>query len=202
MRRLVIAVDCDDVLVRTTPFFVETYNRLYGTNATLEQAHDSSFEIWQADEELQLERWADMIHADGYRELGIDPTEATVLRELAKHHELHLVTARKEHEREFTQELLDRELPGVFTSMEFVGWYGSKGEVCRRIGADVLIDDNARHLHDALATGLPAGGALLFGDYPWNVDSSTHDDLVHCLDWPSVQKTIDQLASKEVGVVR
>jgi 5'(3')-deoxyribonucleotidase len=190
MRRLVIAVDCDDVLVATTPFLVDAYNRLYGTKATLAQSHDSAFEIWQADEALQIERWGKLIEVDGYRNLGPSPEEARILHELAMRHELHLVTARQEEERAFTQEMLDRELSGVFISMEFVGWGGSKGEVCRRIGADVLIDDNASHLHNAIKAGVPKSGVILFGSYPWNLNDSTNSDLTHCLDWSAVLTAI------------
>lgn len=195
MKRLVIAVDCDDVLVRTTPFLVDAYNKRFGTSATIEQAHDPAFEIWNANEATQVERWVQLTETEGYKDLGPDPEEAIILRELAKHHELHLVTARKEVERAFTQEMLDRELEGVFTSMEFVGWDGSKGEVCKRIHADVLVDDNARHLHNAIEQGLPKNGAVLFGDYPWNKADSTHQDITYCLDWVSVQKVIEGLAN-------
>lgn len=194
MRRLVIAVDCDDVLVRTTPFFVTAYNEKYGTEVTLADALNVDPNIWGADEGTILARWAALAEEDAYKLLTPDPQEVQVLHKLAEQHELHLVTARKPEERELTQALLDRELPGVFTSMEFVGWTGSKGEVCERIGADVLIDDNASHLHDALSHGLPSGGALLFGDYPWNEEGNDHSDLKHCFDWASVKNVIDTIA--------
>lgn len=200
MRRLVIAVDCDDVLVQTTPFFVNAYNEKYGTNVVLADARDGNGASWGGvDDEVVMDRWRRLMDTDGYKGLRPDPLEVILLHELAQHHELHLVTARKENEREFTQLMLDTALEGVFTSMEFVGWDGSKGEVCKRLGADVLIDDSANHLHDALAQGLPAGGAILFGDYAWNSASHMHDDLVHCVDWPGVKNVIDAIANREVG---
>lgn len=198
MRRLVIAVDCDDVLVRTTPFFVSAYNEKYSTDVVLADARKADGESWGGvADDIVIERWRDLMNTDGYKGLRPDAVEVMVLHELAKHHELHLVTARHEKERDFTQVMLDTALEGVFTSMEFVGWTGSKGEVCKRLGADVLIDDNAEHLHDSLAQGLPAGGAILFGDYPWNSDNHRHDQLVHCLDWPEVKKVIDTIAAEE-----
>lgn len=195
MRRLVIAVDCDDVLVRTTPYFVSAYNQKYGTNVPLNDAHIMSEELWGADTEEVVRRIGDLVFTDEYKALGTSPEETEVLKELSKHHDLHLVTARKEEERETTKAMLDRDLPGVFTSLDLVGWQGSKGEVCKRIGADVLIDDNARHLHNAIEHGLPKNGAILFGDYPWNKVDSTHQDLTYCLDWFSVQKVIENLAN-------
>lgn len=196
MKRLVIAIDCDDVLVQTTPFFVNTYNNMYGTNVALADARDGNASSWGGlSDEIIMERWRGIMDTDGYKSLRPDPLEVVVLHELAKHHELHLVTARKENEREATRLMLDTALEGVFTSMEFVGWEGSKGDVCKRLGVDVLIDDSSGHLHDALAKGLPAGGAVLFGDYPWNSNDRMHDQLVHCLDWPGVKKAIDAIAN-------
>lgn len=194
MKRLVIAVDCDDVLVRTTPWFVEKYNQLYGTAVTLADSHSDSDEIWGVPHAEMLKRFAEMIETDEYKQLGPTEDEVAVLTYLAQHHELHLVTARKESERAATQAMLERDLPGMFASMEFVGWQGSKGDICTRIGADVLIDDNARHLHNAITQGLPAGGALLFGEYPWNVDSSNHTDLKQCRTWDDVKRAVDTLA--------
>lgn len=197
MKRLVIAVDCDDVLVRTTPFFVEEYNARYGTQVTLALAHSEDDSIWGVPHEKMLERFAEMLETGAYRALSPSPDEIQILQELARHHELHVVTARKEGEREVTQQMLDTYLPGVFTSLDLVGWRGSKGEVCARIHADVLVDDSARHLHNAIEEGLPKSGALLFGEYPWNEESSTHEDLHVCRTWQDVARTIDAIARSE-----
>ena len=198
MRRLVIAVDCDDVLVATTPFFVDTYNRQYGTQVTLTDAHSADDAVWGAPQDVVNERIAKIMTTKEYAELGPTQDEVGILTELSKHHELHLVTARRPEEKVLTQSMLDRDLPGVFSSKEFVGWAGSKGDVCKRIGADMLIDDNARHLHGAIQQGLPKNGAILFGAYDWNSASSSHEDLTHCTTWPEVKCCIDEIASSEV----
>lgn len=194
MRRLIIAIDCDDVLVATTPFFIDAYNREYGTAITLADANNESPELWQADTEEIARRLAALTETEAYRMLGPVPEEVAVLRELSKHHELRLVTARKEQEREMTQAMLDRDLAGVFTSMEFVGWTGSKGEVCKRLGADVLVDDNVRHLKNAIELGLPTQGALLFGDYEWNAVDHAVEGLTRCGSWQDVHRAIDVIA--------
>lgn len=196
MRRLVIAVDCDDVLVQTTPFFVNAYNARYDTDVQLSQAHVESHEIWNADRQLLEQRLAELMDTDDYRLLSPTKEAVDVLKELAKDHELHVVTARREHEREFTQQMLDRELAGVFTSMEFVGFTGSKGEVCKRIGAEVLIDDNARHLHDAVKNGLSLDGAILFGDYAWSIVDEASADLRRMPDWNQIKLAVDEIAKE------
>lgn len=192
MKRLVIAVDCDDVLVVTTPFFVDSYNARYGTSVQLAEAHGDT--AWGVERPILEERLGELLATDEYRELAPSEETITVLRALAKDHELHVVTARREGEAERTQRMLDTFLPGIFMSLEHVGWHGSKGEVCQRIGASVLIDDSPRHLYNALELGLPAEGAILFGDYPWVDTTGVHEDIRRCADWRSVKEVIDQLA--------
>lgn len=194
MRRLVIAVDCDDVLVRTTPFFVDAYNQAYGTNVTLAQAHDDDDGVWGTDRSTLELRLAGLMDTDAYRLIAPTDEEIAVLCSLAEQHELHVITARREKERGATQRMLDLYLPGIFSSLELVGFAGSKGEVCARLHADVLVDDNARHLDDAVKYGLSGKGAILFGGYPWNAQVSSAGYVIHCDSWSDVHKEINQLA--------
>lgn len=196
MRRLVIAVDCDDVLVKTGEFFVTQYNQQYGTNVTLERSHDGTYDGWGVDHATMLERFGEMLKTDEYKALGPEPEEIQILKELAKDHELHVVTARRAEERAGTQAMIDRDVPQVFQSLELVGFEGSKGDVCRRLGVDVLIDDNVRHLQDAVDKGLPSEGALLFGEYPWNTTSGFPDPFLRCPNWESVKQEINRLANR------
>ena len=82
MRRLVIAIDCDDVLVHTTPFFVDAYNSKYGTNVQLSEAHTESYEIWKADRALLEERLSGLMDTDAYRLLAL-AKDAIVIDEIA-----------------------------------------------------------------------------------------------------------------------
>ena len=192
MRKLVIAVDCDDVLVATLPYFVAEYNRQFGTTVDLRNAHERGAH-WGADDQTVLERFTSFLELDSYKALSPSDEERAALIELAKHHELHVITARRPEERSFTQYMLDRDFPGVFSSLELVGFTGSKGEVCRRLNATVVIDDNERHLNDAVKHGVPEEGALLFGEYPWNTPAAR--GRVRCKDWPSVVREVTRLAT-------
>lgn len=195
-KQLVIAVDCDDVLVATTPYFIEAYNERYGTSVALEDAHNMSYKIWGANPELIIQRLDELTMTDEYKALGPVEDEVDVLERLSEYHALHLVTARKPEEYDLTQAMIDRDLPDVFESLDFVGWTGSKGEVCKRIGADILVDDSIRHLHDALKWGLPKGHALLFGDYPWNaVDSAQLKGIRRCPTWQDVEQVVNEISN-------
>lgn len=194
MKRLVIAIDCDDVLVATTPYFVAAYNRTYGTQVDINRAHELHYDAWGVDHDTVLARLAQLQDTDEYRMIGPSEEEIAVIKELAQDHELHVVTARRPHERELTQATIDRFLPGLITSLELVGFEGSKGEVCQRLGADILIDDSARHLKNAIEMGLPERGAILFGEYVWNTEGN--DTYKLCKTWSQVAEYIRVYANE------
>lgn len=195
-RRLVIAIDCDDVLIETTCFLVESYNKKFGTDVTLEHAHKPNNIEWGTDDdELMLGRLSKLQQTDEYARIEpIVEVVATVGR-LAKEHELHLITARDGSVEAVTMAMLNKYLAGCFTTIEHVGKTRSKGEVCHRIGADVLIDDNIHYLMSAIENGLPLGGALHFGYYPWNQLDKPVEGVIECRDWEAVEREVLQIAA-------
>lgn len=195
-KRLIIAVDCDDVLIETTEYIVEVYNRLHNTNVSLDKSHDPDIEQWGvSDGELLLKRFSEIQSTEEYGRLLPMPEALRVIRKFAQDHELHLVTARDGSIEAITEAMLNKHLPGCFTSMEHVGKERSKGEVCKQLRADILIDDSIRNLLSALESGLPEGGALHFGDYAWNKIDPLPKGVKTCFDWGAVEREVDRIAT-------
>ncbi len=197
-RRLIIAIDCDDVLISTTPYLVDEYNRLYKTHVTIGGSHDSGSGAWGSeDKKVILGRLTDIQASKEYAVLQPFDDAISAVRRLAAHHELHLVTARDEAITEVTMTMLNDYLHKCFMSVEHVGDGGlSKGEVCKRLHADILIDDNVKHLTSALEHGLTLGGALHFGDYPWNRSEASPEGVVRCDNWDEVEQKVAEIAKR------
>lgn len=194
-RRLVIAVDCDDVLLETTPFLVKEYNHKFGTKVILGHAHMTSNPEWGTDDnDLILDRLSEIQNSKEYGEIKPIAEAVGAIQRLAKDNELHLITARSGSVEVATMVMLDKYFTGCFTSVEHVGRVRSKGEVCRQIKADVLIDDSISHLLSALEYGMPNGGALNFGNYIWNQLDSPIEGVVECYDWDAVEREVDKIA--------
>ena len=195
--RLIIAIDCDDVLIATTEYIVEVYNRQYGTSVTLERSHDPKNEQWGIDDgDVLLRRFSEIQSSEEYAKLVPIQEALRAVKHLSKNHELHLVTARDGSIELITEAMLDEYLPGCFTSMEHVGRERSKGEVCKQLRADMLIDDNLRNLQSALEHGLIPSGAVHFGDYPWNRTKVLPDGIVACKDWVEIIEKVESLAGR------
>lgn len=193
MRRLVIAIDCDDVLLPSTPELIRMYNAQYGTHVSLEGAHTADNPAWEADARDARRRIFDLQHSTQYGEIVPYNDAIAACSRLAQAHELHLVTARPDELTRVTERMLKQYFGDVFSSIEHVGLDASKGEVCRRIAADVLIDDNLKHLEDAQNCSVPY--TLWFGDYPWNQQVHDRTGIHRCGDWSAVEQEIDRIAS-------
>lgn len=198
MRKLTIAVDCDDTLFPTAKYFIDSYNKKFNANVDFEHQREPDYDGWGVSDAELLRRLGMLQDAEEYHQIEMCDNAVRVLNNLRiKGHKLIVVTARKEHERPITESMIERDAPGVFDAIEFVGWYGSKHEALRKIGADVLVDDSIHHLNKALEEGvLNPGCALLFGDFPWSrTVSDAGSGIARCADWIEVEQGIERVAN-------
>lgn len=194
MKRLVIAIDCDDVLIPATEYLVNTYNEQYGTAVQLKNAYMSRNLEWQAERDEVFRRLYALQSSPGYATIKPDPMTIEKVRQLAESHELHLVTARDESVMEATRQMLDAYYPGCFTTVEHVGPNRQKGEVCRAVAADVIVDDNLHHLVSARECGVT--NLIWFGDYPWQDRTVEQPEgTLLCNDWDRVGAEIERIAA-------
>lgn len=206
MRRLVLAFDCDDVLVHTSSVIVDKYNKLYGTSVTLD-AYYRKGDTWQSNSHEEALQRLDGILRDGViDEVAPDTEVVRAAEQLAAIHELHLVTGRQDYMEPATLRLLHTYFPGCFTGVEHTNYVTvanstylrrSKGEVCSQLGADVLIDDHVDHGESVLAAGVSE--VIVFGDYPWNNSFELPTGMSRCSNWfgdDGVVKEIERIASR------
>lgn len=192
MKRLIIAIDCDDVLVPSTKQIVDLYNQQFGTAVRLEDAHSSNNPAWQTEKDTARERIHNIQLTEGYGKTAPFEDAVSTCRWLSESHELHLVTARPEKLMPVTQKMLEQYFDGVFKEIEHVGLDGHKGEICKNLKADVLIDDNYKHL--VAAGQCQVSNLIWFGDYPWQTEVAGDLPIVRCKDWADVEKEINRIA--------
>lgn len=198
MKRPIVAIDLDDVLADNAGGFVAWSNARWGLNLTVEDYDERWGNMWQTGRDSEeTERRAIEFHHSGavgnYRHF---PEALPVLKRLAKRYELVIVTSRRGILKLETHGWLDRHFPGVFSAVHFAGIYddmtlgrhaATKTELCQKIGAAYLIDDQAKHCVDAARVGIRA---LLFGDYAWNRSESLPDGVTRVRDWAEVERVL------------
>lgn len=192
--RLVWAIDCDDVVVPTAEVIINAYNERHGTSVELQHYYADFDEIWGVSSRTEgVGRIWDLVR-EGILD-SVVPTEDTInaLMRLASVDELHMVTGRQSFLEEMTHRMINTYLPGVFQTVEHTNYFSkegsgfvsrSKGEVCSKIGADVLIDDHIAHGVSVLESGLEE--VIVWGDYPWNRTRELPSGMMRCVMWEEV----------------
>lgn len=170
---------------------VDQYNTLYGTSVSYERAYERG-DHWKAPHDLAIERIHSIQLSEGYGNIKPFNDAVVIVSELAKHHTLHLVTARDRKLLGITVAMVERYFRNCFASLNHLGVDGDKGDVCRKLNADLLVDDNLRHLRRALDSGIER--CVWFGDYPWNPKHESHDNLYVAGNWREVKDVINGIA--------
>jgi extradiol dioxygenase family protein len=108
------------------------------------------------------------------------PHAIDILQELKQDYELHVVTSRQFAIQERTLQWIETHYPNIFTEIHFGNHYSregkvrSKPEICRDIGAVLLIDDSLQYAYQCHTANIPV---VLFGEYAWNQKHSVHPAL-------------------------
>lgn len=206
MKQLIIAVDCDDVLTDTLPQVVEDYNKTYSTSLGLEHMYRDVSEVAEVfgvtSEQEAIQRLHAIYRRKGYYE-ALRPINGAVeaIAELARYCELHVVTGRQSFLEPATHYTLDTYFPGMFRSVVHTNYYRDdsekdavhrpKADVCRQLGADILIDDHITHGVDVLQAGVER--AILFGNFPWNRQDVLVTGMTRCQNWEEVLGEIERI---------
>lgn len=193
MKKFVIAIDCDDVIVPTAQIILEHYNKNYGTNITLDKFYSKDPEVWNvSDMAIAARRVDDYLMTEEYQHTPPFKESIEAISELAKYHELHLVTGRADFLSESTEKMLAENFPGLFKTLEFTNFYTenprSKADVCVNLKADYLIEDHLYHANVVAECGTKV---LLFGEYPWNqTDEPLPPNIQRVRDWNEVVRKL------------
>jgi 5'(3')-deoxyribonucleotidase len=182
MKKQIIAIDCDDVIVASAPAILDHYNKTYGTDIAIEDFYGEELAAYPA-----TERVDEYLASEEYKNLPPLQEAIHAIRQLGEHHELHVVTGRADYLAEATHTMLKKHFPDIFRSVEFTNYFGknsrSKAQVCKDIGADLLIDDHLHHAEVVAAEGIEV---LLFGDYPWNKADTLPPNITRVRGWNDI----------------
>lgn len=196
--KFVIAVDIDDVIADSTESLRRLVNKRLGVNLTKEDYkvpgdYRKYYEhVWSqynlTDKIKYVDLEDEMIISQSHVPLMAGAEEA--VHELGKISRIIFITARhvswEQATREWFKDVLAHDDIELYFSegMRNTGAM-TKGQLCRQLGADWLIDDNPRHLLTAWKEGIRT---ILFGDYGWHHAVDTPDTTVRCKDWRQVME--------------
>lgn len=158
-----IAVDIDEVLARGLATYLNYFNSSYGTSF-MEEDFTPSKGFWEVlgvahTDITEVERHYRASHHS--KDWLLVPGAQDAIARLTQDNELVIISNRQSEGHEPTRAWLKRNFGSafsqvIFTEAERVGdKKPSKAEICRRIGADVLIEDEVKEVAACVEQGVP-----------------------------------------------
>lgn len=192
MTRKVVAIDIDDTLLEHFRVLMDWYNSRYGTHLTLTDYHSDDVSAWGVRRgEDAIRRVHQFFDSPEHIAAEPFPDAQRALAEIARNHDLVIVTARDTIQEEFTHTWLERHFSGLYREVHFTATYSLEGksrsklDVCQKIGVDYIIDDKLDTCMEMHQAGITA---ILFGNYPWNQTNLLPEGMMRCGNWDEVRK--------------
>jgi len=189
-----IAIDIDDVISETTEAIRVWSNTASGVELSSHQFNQTAGEYWGYYERVWNNHGISLNFNDFETSMAEDMIEVPLLadasfalHEILESYNVVLITSRITALRGHTERWFEKHFPGNNISLHFASNPKSgenrltKGQICKQLGASLLIDDNPEHCASMLQEGLEA---ILFGDYGWQ--QAVPEGAVRCKRWPDV----------------
>lgn len=198
MKKPIIAIDIDDTIADATESVRLMANKKSGITLAPEHYRVKG-EYWGyyrrvwaehgVDQYLTFEEHEKAMALDQSEVLAIPGAEAALMR-LAQDYDLVLVTSRDPSWEAATRLWLTSSFPEITFGIHFADSHRTengqtKGQICKQIGAKLLIDDNDDHCFSALEAGI---AAIRFGEYGWHKEESVL--IPCCKTWQDVLEYI------------
>jgi uncharacterized HAD superfamily protein len=194
MPKPVIAMDIDDVLAGTTDVIRQFVNNQTGSQLTPEdylvpgnyhQYYESVWETHHIANKVKYEDFAQEMIRD-QSQIPLLPGAQAAIHRLSDKFHIVFITYRKSTWEKATRKwfkdyFLHDDIELYFTGQRDDKDYKTKGQLCKALGAELLIDDNYDHCISAVHEGIKT---VLFGEYGWSVNAPK--ELVRCKDWQAV----------------
>jgi 5'(3')-deoxyribonucleotidase len=195
MKKPVIAVDCDEVLLPLHEPLLMYHNKVYGTNFvhpdTQGRYYLEHFTGEPYDQVLvKLKTYVD---TPAFIELQPIPGAIKAIKKLSKKYNLIVITARQDFMEEVTRRTLETHFGSSFDDIHFTAYKGggkhaTKLDLCQQHKVNYLIDDNAHTISEVAEAGI---NGILFGEYEWNRLPELPKGAIRCGDWESVLEYFD-----------
>jgi 5'(3')-deoxyribonucleotidase len=191
MSKTVIAIDIDEVLAPFVSGLVAWHNQQYGTAYQFQDFNSYEFhKIWGGDRDQAIMKGT--MHFETRGSTPPLPDAVQVLTRLAQRYDLIVVTSRMILHKPQTEAWINEHFPQLFQEIVLCNHWDrenrhpklTKSAACQRLGAQYLIDDLPNYIHEAAGAGITG---LLFGEYPWNRQTTTHPQVHRVKDWQAVE---------------
>jgi len=198
MKRPVIAVDIDDVLVDSAASILGDYNKKYGTSLTKNHYYSKDIKVLEVEHyDIAAERFGKYIASKEYTDMPPISGAVSAINRLSSRYDFVGVTSRPEFIAEATNKWLKKHfksgiIKAIYTSfvMGSVSQQSSiltKAGVCQELGASYMIEDHLGHVLPVSELDI----TVFLIDQPWNQAGALPKNVIRVKNWLEIEKYLD-----------
>lgn len=193
MKNKVIAIDIDEVTADFISYFIYFHNLMYKTKMTKGKMIDyylhEAFDVEKDEMRIRFAEFQSFHLLE--RVLPVNGAVEGIKALIKKGYSPHFVTARpqeieKETKRWFKMHFKNENFPIYFTHASSGAPKRKKSEICKKIGAKILIDDHFDNAYDCARNGI----AVYLLDAPWNQSRHLPENIIRVKSWKEILKKI------------
>ncbi len=208
-QHVVIACDIDEVLFPYLSGYVKYWNRVHNTR--LSTSDFTSYDFTVVHKDHSVEYIADMVYAfhNEPEFVQVEPLTGSLeaVHALQQLGDLHIVTARQAVIANKTHDWIKKHF-GIESDRIHIGNHysrstdacttkRSKAEMCKVIGAKILIDDSLTYANECAEIGMHVVLFDLDGSYGWNkhrdTESTLHPNITRVYSWAEAVEKVSNL---------
>ncbi len=192
----VIAVDADEVLAEFMEHFLMFHNLRYETQFTKSEITSFRFEeVFKIEERDVLSRIGEFYEDKVIHEIKpVKGALAGINELLDRGYNLEIITARPPYYKKITIDWVEKHFPKKFKQIHFAfnpfnknSERLTKAQICKQIGAKVLIDDNLVNALDCAENGI----TVYLMDAPWNKTEDLPGNVVRVGSWKEIVERLE-----------
>lgn len=184
-----IAIDLDDVISNSLTSFLEYFNKSQNYFDELKYQDFTSYNLHKIipiSQEEELKLFLEYDNSDYY--LEIKPIEGAIeaINQLKQNHQLIIMTARPQNQEKQIRAWLKKNKINIseifFIRKEYGAPSKTKGEYCKELNVDILIEDNIDYAKTCIENNIQV---FLF-DSPWNQEENLNELITRVKSWREI----------------
>jgi|GEM_PF-2567465 len=193
---MIIAVDFDEVLFLTVSEMIDWYENLYGFRPDYKDFKNYRFhEAFKTTQDVATVRYIDFANSLHSQNILPLPRALDTLNKRKNQGDTVFIASSSQVEVvDSKRQRIDTHYPGIFKDFHAANHYSllngpvcTKADICRKIGAEVMIDDLPKQLLECVGV---VKYPILLGDYPWN--RGEFPGLIRAANWQEIDEILSR----------
>lgn len=194
-----IGIDVDEVIVHFFKSYLEIFNEKFNEKVSFEEL--TNFNVWEVtniSKKDSLKISQEFGRSEKFHQMELVKDSIESIKGLFENHEIFFITSRPLDLKEKTYNFLKKHFPDKEINLHISSgaWSSdleTKGEICKRLEIDFMIEDSASFANECSGNGMK----IFLLNKPWNKNEDISEEVIRVEGWKEILEHIEGGRSNE-----